>query len=81
MAQRIASILALIVFAVCLVVGGLEADNPFTTTVGRALVAMAATWVVGLVVGSMAQRMLDENLQAEEEKLKNSAMKPGSDGR
>ncbi len=45
-----------IVFAVCLVVGGLEADNTFATTVERALMAMMATLVIGLVVGAMAAR-------------------------
>ena len=49
MAQRLAAILALLAFAVCLYVGGVEAGNPFTTTVGRALVAMGGTYVVGLI--------------------------------
>ena len=40
MTQRIASSMALVAFAVCLV-GGLEAGNTFTTTVTRALVAIS----------------------------------------
>jgi hypothetical protein len=63
MPTRLAAILALLVFAVCLVVGGLETGNTFSTTVGRALAAMAGTFVVGLIVGSMGQRMIDENLK------------------
>ena len=81
MPQRIAASLALIAFVVCLLIGGLEADNTFATTVGRALVAMAGTFVVGLVLGAMAQKMIDENLKKEEEKLKNSQAEVPPDGR
>ena len=63
MPQRLAAILALLVFSVCLVIGGLETGNTFTTTVARALGAMAGTFVVGLLLGSMGQKMLDENLK------------------
>jgi hypothetical protein len=63
MPTRLAAILALLVFAVCLVVGGLETGNPFTTTVARALAAMGGTFVVGLVIGAMGQKMIDENLK------------------
>jgi drug/metabolite transporter superfamily protein YnfA len=63
MPTRLAAILALLVFAVCLVVGGLETGNTFSTTVGRALAAMGGTFVIGLIVGSMAQRMINENLK------------------
>lgn len=76
MPRRIAAICALTVFAVCLLVGGLQAGNPFTTTVLRALQAMAVTFVVGLLVGLMAQRMLDENVRDVEKKLKNNEAKP-----
>ena len=72
MPLRIASTLALIAFAACLVIGGLEVGNTFSTTVLRALLAMACTWVIGLVIGSMAQKMLEENLRTEEKKLRNS---------
>ncbi len=70
MATRIATSMALVVFAVCLLIGGLQAGNPFTTTVMRAILAMIVTLIVGLVVGAMAQKMLDENVKVEEEKLK-----------
>ncbi len=76
MTQRIACSMAFLAFAVCLVVGGLEAGNSFATTVGRAVVAMLATLVIGLVVGSMARKMLDENLRQEAEKLKKSSSHP-----
>jgi len=70
MIQRIAASLAMIAFAVCLLVGGLEAENPFSTTVWRALVAMIFTLFIGLILGTMAKAMLDENLRTEKEKLK-----------
>ncbi|HLL91013.1 MAG TPA: hypothetical protein VK324_17060 [Tepidisphaeraceae bacterium] len=63
MPQRLAGSLAILAFAVCLLIGGLQAGNTFTTTIVRALVAMAGTFVVGLVVGAMGQRMLDENVK------------------
>jgi NhaP-type Na+/H+ or K+/H+ antiporter len=74
MVTRIAAASSLLVFAVCLVVGGLAADNTFATTVERALTAMAATLVIGLVLGAMARRMLEENLSLEKEKLKKHAV-------
>jgi len=73
--QRIAASLALIAFAVCLIIGGVEVGNPFATTVIRALAAMVCTYVLGLVLGAMAKAMLDENLKMESEKLKNSQTK------
>lgn len=77
MPRRFAAVSSLVVFALCLVLG-MRAENTFSTTVQRALMAMGGTFVVGLVLGSVAQRMLDENLRAEEERLKKSQ---GSDGR
>ena len=79
MATRVSGILSLLVFAICLVVG-LEVDNTFATTVERALTAMMVTAVIGLVLGGMAGKMLDENLKSREEKLKkNSASSPQDD--
>src|SRR6476646_3994246 len=63
LSRRIAAAMSLIAFAVCLV-AGIEADNPLGTILARSLVAMAGTLVVGLVVGAMAQKMLDEHLAA-----------------
>ncbi|HVT88388.1 MAG TPA: hypothetical protein VHD56_06015 [Tepidisphaeraceae bacterium] len=80
MTQRIAAALSLIVFAVC-VMAGTSAGNPFTTVLSRALLAMAMTMVIGLVIGSMAQKMLDENVKVQEEKLKNHAARMPEDGR
>lgn len=80
MPQRIAACLALTVFAICLMVG-ISAENSFRTTLGRALMAMVVTLLVGLVVGWMAQKMLEENLLAEQEKLKNLGEKPREDDR
>ena len=64
MPTRIASTLALIVFAVC-VIAGLSAENGFATVIVRALLAMLVTLIVGLVLGAMAQKMLDENLSSQ----------------
>ena len=69
MGNRIAATLALVAFAMCLLVG-IQAGNSFATTIQRALVAMGGTYVIGLVVGAMGQRMIDENLKGEEQKLK-----------
>ncbi len=63
MPRRIAATMSLLAFAFCLIVG-MHAGNPMTTTLWRALVAMAGTLIVGGVVGMMAQRMLDENVRA-----------------
>jgi hypothetical protein len=63
MTRRIAASMALVAFVVCILVG-LQADNTFSTIVGKALLAMATTFILGLVIGTMAQKMLDENLAA-----------------
>ena len=73
MPLRIASTLSLLSFAACLVAGGFAGGNGFATVVWRALSAMACTFVVGLVVGLMAQKMLEENLAAESKRLKEAA--------
>jgi hypothetical protein len=78
MPKRLAAICALLVFALCLLLG-MGAKNTFTTTVTRALVAMAFTFAIGLTLGAAAQKMLDENLQSEEQKLKDAAPAPSPD--
>ena len=70
MPKRLAGCCALVVFAFCLMLG-MRANNTFSTTITRALVAMAGTFAVGLGIGVVAQRMLDENLRDETDKLKN----------
>jgi hypothetical protein len=60
MALRVAAVTSFVVFAVCLIAG---ADNTFGTAVGRALVAMMATLAIGLVVGWMGQKMIEENVK------------------
>lgn len=72
MACRIAASLAMIAFAVCLAVGA-AVGNTFTTTVLRALLAMAGTFVIGLIVGAMGQKMIEENLCDQEKKLREPA--------
>ena len=63
MVRRFAATTALVAFALCLVMG-IVAENDYVTTLSRALKAMLATFFVGLLVGAMAQRMLNENLSA-----------------
>ena len=75
MAKRISASLSLIAFAICLLIGAFEADNSFATTVQRALLAMVITLFVGLLIGAMAQKMLDENLKQHEENSENSTKK------
>ena len=72
MVRKIAGGLALVMFAVC-VGAGLSAGNTFSTILTNALLGMGAAFGVGLVVGAMAQKMLDESLAAE-------AKKPSPDG-
>lgn len=69
MARKLAAATALVAFAVC-VLAGMVQENTFATTVSRALVAMVITFVIGLIVGAMAEKMLVDNVRREEEKLK-----------
>jgi hypothetical protein len=80
MAQRIAGSLALLVFAISLC-AGLSAENPFGTVITRALLGMLVTLVIGLVIGTMAQKMLDENLMNDEKNLKKGSLNSSEDGR
>ena len=77
MAQKIAASSALLVFAVSVLLG-LSAENTFSTTLSRALLAMGGTFVIGLVIGAMADRMIAENLSVSEKKIKNSEAKTGT---
>jgi len=72
MVRRLASAMSLLVFAVCLI-AGIEADNPLATTLSRALVAMAGTMVVALIVGAMGKKMLDEHVAAQRAKAASAA--------
>ena len=72
MPKRLAAICALLVFSLCLLLG-IGANNTFTTTLTRALIAMTCTFAIGLAIGAAAQKMLDENLQTEEQKHKDAA--------
>jgi hypothetical protein len=78
MAKRMAGVLSIVVFAFCLLLG-LRAGNPFSTIVSRALVGMAGTYIVGLILGAVAQRMVDENVRDEEQKLRNPSGSAASD--
>lgn len=58
----IATCLALVAFAAAMV-AGLLSDNPATTTIWRALVAMVVCWFAGRIIGEMADRALNEHLE------------------
>jgi hypothetical protein len=73
--RRLAVAVALLVFAVCLV-SGMAAENSFAETIRRALIGMFVTLVVGLVVGAMGQKMLEENVAGPEKKSQDSETKP-----
>lgn len=77
MTRRLAASLSLLVFAICLI-AGMESGNAPATVLGRALVAMAGTLVISLVVGTMAQRMLDENLSRKEQGLRRAIEAAGA---
>jgi len=63
MVRRIAASMALVAFFVC-ILAGMQAENPFSTVVANALIGLVVTFIVGLVLGAMAQKMLDENMAA-----------------
>ena len=56
--------MSLVVFALCLLIGGIGAGNSFGVAVGRALIAMAGTYAIALVIGLMGKRMIEENVAA-----------------
>ncbi|MHC4995772.1 MAG: hypothetical protein ACYTGQ_12040 [Planctomycetota bacterium] len=57
----IATCLALIAFSMAIVLG-VAAGNPPLTIVWRALLMMLVTWVIGSVIGAMAQHVVTENI-------------------
>jgi NhaP-type Na+/H+ or K+/H+ antiporter len=59
MGTKIAAACALLVFALAIFLG-LTAENTFSTTVYRALIAMGGTFIIGLVIGAMADKMAAE---------------------
>ena len=69
MPTRIAGCLSLLSFSASLLAGGFGGGASFDVVVGRALAALAFSFVLGLILGTMAQKMLDESLRAEVETL------------
>ena len=59
----------MLVFAIS-VATGIRAGNTFSTTVWRGLQGLFLAYFVGLAIGWIAQKMLDENLKHEEERIK-----------
>jgi NhaP-type Na+/H+ or K+/H+ antiporter len=78
--RRLAVVVALVVFAVC-ILSGMAAENTFAETLRRALYGMFGTLVIGLVVGGMAQKMLDENARQLEKKSEDSRTEVEPKGR
>ncbi|MEM6561838.1 MAG: hypothetical protein AAF656_09565 [Planctomycetota bacterium] len=70
MPVRIAAILSLVCFVACLLAGTIFGDNPLETVVLVALQGMAATFVIGYVVGMMAGVIVREKVEAEEAKVR-----------
>ncbi len=60
-AKIIATCFALVAFAAALVIGALV-GNPLGTVLFRALVAMCICWLVGYLVGLVAQRTVELNI-------------------
>ncbi len=77
MPRRLAASLSLLVFAICLI-AGMGSGNMLSTVLARALLAMGGTLVISLIVGTMAQRMLDENLSRREQDLRRAAETAGA---
>lgn len=80
MARRLAAASALIVFAACLV-AGVRAGNSFSTTVGRAVLAMLVTLVIGLIAGAMMERTMEEGLDRPDGKTRETGTDSGAGGR
>jgi len=81
MSHRLAASFALLAFAMCLLIGAFQAGNPFTTTVLRAMLAMAATYVIGLIVLSMGARALGTGSAVRENNAEDSSQKAESSDR
>jgi len=73
--RRIAATISLLVFAMCLLCG-VAAQNSFQEILVRALEAMFASLLIALIIGAMAQKMLDENLAQIAKKAEISEAKP-----
>jgi len=61
-AKLVASSMALIAFAIA-IMAGLSAGNPSAVVIWRALVSMIVVYFVGMLVGAIAERTLNEHLQ------------------
>lgn len=62
-AKLIATCFALVAFAAAMVVG-LASGNDATTVIKRSLIAMGACWIVGRIVGHVAQRTVEEQIES-----------------
>lgn len=77
MPTRLAASLALLAFVACLWAGGIEAGNPFATTVGRALQALVGTFAVALVVGWAGEKLVAESVPPDDAEETTDAAKEG----
>jgi tetrahydromethanopterin S-methyltransferase subunit C len=76
-ATSIASVFALAAFAVA-IVAGLASGNPTSSILLRAIIAMLACYPVGLVVGHITQRVIQDHVEAHRQA--NPAPEPTDDG-
>ena len=79
MVRRLAGSMALLAFAVC-VMAGLSAGNSTATILSNALAGMGVTFLVALVVGAMARKMLDESVAADAARAADAAKAAAADG-
>lgn len=81
MRHRMAGTCSLIAFAMCLAIGGFEANNPLATVLARALVAMLGSYVVGYCVGLAGERLIGERDAADAAKKSATVEGSTADGR
>lgn len=73
----IAGCLALGAFAIA-IFAGLASGNPTDTILGRALLCLVVCYVVGLAVGAVAERAVDEHVRAHEAANPEGDVAPGA---
>lgn len=61
-ANIIATSFSLIVFSTAIAVG-VSAHNPAQTVMWRAMVAMIICWPIGLIIGTLAQKTIERNIE------------------
>ena len=60
----IATCFSITAFVAALLIGAIWAGNPMLTVLYRALIVMLACYPIGLVVGGILQRVIEEDIEA-----------------